>query len=170
MKKSTNIIAGFFLLFATSAFTVSTEKGSLIEKDKLGKNETGSATALAPVEERSQAFELPKVEVLEEDKIFTQVEIDASFQKNGGWAGFVKTAIESNMEELVAEGKAVTCRVSFLVTKDGTVTDVKALTMKDSKLAQIAVDAIKNSPKWIPAQQNGHQVKVYREQEITFNI
>lgn len=167
MKKSTHIIAGLFLLFATSSFTVVTGNGSLIEKDKLSKNETA---ALAPVEERSQAFELPKVLVLEEDKTFTQVEIDASFQKNGGWAGFVKAAIESNIEELVTEGRTVTCRVSFTISKDGTVTDVQALTMKDSKLAQIAVDAIKRAPKWIPAQQNGHQVKVLREQEITFTI
>jgi protein TonB len=113
---------------------------------------------------------LPKVSVLEEDKIFTHVEIDASFQRNGGWAGFVKTAIESNMDELVAEGRTITCRVSFTVSKDGTVIDVQALTMKDSKLAQIAVDAIKKAPKWTPAQQNGHYVNVYREQEITFNI
>lgn len=167
MKKSTNIIAGFFLLFATSAFTVKTDNGSLIEKDKLNKNEKG---VVAPVEERSQAIELPKVLVLEEDKVFTQVEIDASFNQKGGWAGFIRSAIESNMDELVAEGRSITLKVSFMVSKDGSLTNVQALNMKDSKLARIALEAIKNAPKWTPAQQNGHYVNVYREQEISFII
>jgi protein TonB len=33
-----------------------------------------------------------------------------------------------------------------------------------------AVKTIKRGPKWVPAQQNGRQVKAYRKQPITFVV
>jgi protein TonB len=39
--------------------------------------------------------------------------------------------------------------------------------MKGTKLAEVAVNAIRNGPKWIPAQQNGRQVNAYRLQPVT---
>lgn len=42
--------------------------------------------------------------------------------------------------------------------------------MKGSLLAEIAVGAIKNSPKWIPAQQNGKAVNAWRLQPVTLKF
>jgi hypothetical protein len=39
--------------------------------------------------------------------------------------------------------------------------------MKGSQLAKMAVNAVKNGPKWIPASQNGHTVASYRLQPVT---
>jgi protein TonB len=39
--------------------------------------------------------------------------------------------------------------------------------MKGSKLAEIAVNAIRKGPKWTPAQQNGRYVNAYRLQPVT---
>ncbi len=39
--------------------------------------------------------------------------------------------------------------------------------MKGTQLAKMAVNAVKNGPKWIPASQNGHTVASYRLQPIT---
>jgi periplasmic protein TonB len=47
------------------------------------------------------------------------------------------------------------------------VSDVQATTMKGSKLAEVAVNAIRKGPKWIPAQQNGRMVNAYRLQPVT---
>ncbi len=74
------------------------------------------------------------------------------------------------MDELTDAGESGTCRVRFIVSKDGSVSEVEALTMKNSKLAQIAVNAIRKGPKWTPAQQNGRMVNAYREQPVTFTI
>lgn len=124
-----------------------------------------------PVEEKSQVVEAPKVVAEEEDKVFTKVEIEASFPGgDGGWARYVKRAIEANIDELTDAGQSGTCRVRFIVSKDGSVSNVEALTMKGTKLAEIAVNAIRKGPKWTPAQQNGRHVNAYREQPVTFTI
>jgi periplasmic protein TonB len=59
--------------------------------------------------------------------------------------------------------------VRFIVRKDGRVTDamVFGTTVKGTKLAEIAIAAIENGPKWIPAMQNGRKVKAYRIQPVT---
>jgi len=124
-----------------------------------------------PQEEKSQVVEAPKVVAEDEDKVFTKVEIEASFPGgDGGWARYVKKAIESNIDDLTEAGESGTVRIRFIVSKDGTVSDVEALTMKSSKLAEIAKNAIRKGPKWTPAQQNGRHVNAYREQPVTFTI
>jgi protein TonB len=124
-----------------------------------------------PVEEKSQVIEAPKVVAEDEDKVFTKVDIEASFPGgDGAWARYVKKAIESNIDELTDAGESGTCRVRFIVSKDGSVSNVEALTMKGTKLAEIAVNAIRKGPAWKPAQQNGRQVNAYREQPVTFTI
>lgn len=124
-----------------------------------------------PVEEKSQVIEAPKVVAEDEDKVFTKVEIEASFPGgDGGWRRYVQKAIESNIDELTDAGESGTCRVRFIVSKDGSVSSVEAVTMKGTKLAEIAVNAIRKGPKWTPAQQNGRHVNAYREQPVTFTI
>jgi protein TonB len=39
--------------------------------------------------------------------------------------------------------------------------------MKDTHLAEIAMNAIRTGPKWIPAMQNNHAVAAYRLQPVT---
>ncbi len=63
-----------------------------------------------------------------------------------------------------------TCWVQFIVNENGKVSEVEALTMKNSKLSQIAVKAIKESPAWKPATQNGHIVIAYKKLPITFKM
>lgn len=124
-----------------------------------------------PVEEKSQVIEAPKVVAEDEDKVFTKVEIEASFPGgDGAWTRYVTKAIQNNIDELTDAGQSGTCRVRFIVSKDGTVSSVEALTLKGSKLAEIAVNAIRKGPKWTPAQQNGRHVNAYREQPVTFTI
>ena len=124
-----------------------------------------------PQEEKSQVVEAPKVVAEDEDKIFTKVEIEASFPGgDGAWTRYVQKAIESNIDDLTDAGESGTVRIRFIVSKDGTVSDVEALTMKSSKLAEIAKNAIRKGPKWKPAQQNGRHVNAYREQPVTFKI
>lgn len=146
------------------------EEAKVDVKTQEGKKDEG--VIAPPTEEKGTAVvEAPPAKSEDEDKVFTKVEIEASFPGGeAGWNRYVKKAIESNMDELTEAGESGTCRVRFIVDKEGNVSDVEALTMKNSKLAVIAVNAIRKGPKWTPAQQNGRQVKAYREQPITFTI
>ncbi len=101
------------------------------------------------------------------DKTFSKVEVEASFP--GGPAAWTKY-ITKYMQDYVSEFKRKdygTCIVRFIVDRRGHISDVEATTMKKSRLAKVAVEAIENGPKWIPAQQNGKTVNAYRLQPVT---
>jgi protein TonB len=120
------------------------------------------------VEVETKVVEAPKED---ENQVFTKVEVEASFP--GGeskWIQYVTREIERRIDELTEDGQAGTCVVQFIVDKEGNVSNVEATTMKGSKLAEIAVNAIKKGPKWIPAIQNGRQVKAFRRQPVTFRL
>ncbi len=105
------------------------------------------------------------------DSLFTRDEIEASFPGgDAGWSRYVTKEIGSHIDELTEAGQSGQCRVRFIVSKDGTVSDVVALTMKGSKLAEVAVNAIRKGPKWKPAMQYGRPVNAYREQSASFTI
>lgn len=104
----------------------------------------------------------------DEDKVFTKVEIEATFPGGlAGWTKYVSRAINAEIDEISEDGNFGTCTVRFIVDKNGNVSDVEATTMKGTKLAQVAVNAIRKGPKWTPAQQNGRFVNAYRLQPVT---
>lgn len=118
--------------------------------------EKGTGVVAAPVEKKEDP-----------DKIFTKVEIEASFPGGpSAWQKYVSRAIQSQLDEFT-ESDYGTCVVRFIVDRNGVVSDVQATTMKGSKLAEIAVNAIRKGPKWTPAQQNGRFVNAYRLQPVT---
>lgn len=101
--------------------------------------------------------------------IFTKVEVDPSFP--GGeqaWTRYVKKIIENNIQTLLQDNKSGTCRIRFIVNADSTISEINVMSMQGTRLAEIAINAIKKGPKWNPARQNGHIVSAYREQPITF--
>ena len=102
-----------------------------------------------------------------EDSVFYKVEIDAMFP--GGpdaWSKYVSRAISRELDEF-SDNDFGTCTVEFIVDKQGNVSDVHALNMKGSLLAEIAVNSIRKGPKWIPAVQNGVHVNARRLQPVT---
>ncbi len=104
-----------------------------------------------------------------DNRIFNKVETEAAFPGGeSAWAKYITSALQKEMPALKQEGKSGTCTVQFIVDGDGKVSDVKALTMKDTKLSEVAVKAIKNGPDWLPAMQNGIKVKAYHEQPVSF--
>lgn len=106
------------------------------------------------------------------NKIFEKVEIEASFK--GGEKAWYKY-LENNLEPGVAvengapEGR-YTVYVQFVVSKDGSISDVKALTSNGYGLEAEAVRVVKNGPAWIPAIQNGRRVNAYRKQPVIFQV
>jgi TonB-dependent SusC/RagA subfamily outer membrane receptor len=106
------------------------------------------------------------------DKVFTKVEHEAQFP--GGqlaWLKYISGVIKKNGNELIADKNSEgTCKVRFIVDVNGKAINVQAITMKGSKLAEVAVNAMKDVPNWIPAKQNGHVVNSYLIQPVTFAL
>lgn len=154
-----------------------------LEETKIGTvNQEGNkdeGIVAPPVEDKGGVVEAPKGD--DEDKVFTKVEIDAEFPGgNAAWTKYVTREIERNIDELQEDGKSGTVVVMFVVSKDGSVSEVRAMNCGEAgvanclgpgtKLSEIAVNAIKKGPKWKPAIQNGRQVNAYRRQPVTFQL
>lgn len=108
------------------------------------------------------------------NKEFTSVQVEAKYP--GGPAAW-KKYLERNLRKQTPvdngapPGQYVVV-VSFLVAKDGTTSEVKAISAPDPDYgtADEAVRVIERSGKWQPAIQNGRQV-IYREkQKIIFQV
>ena len=109
---------------------------------------------------------------LQGEKVFNKLEEEASFP--GGkdaWTAYLRQNLNANMP--VDEGwSAGTFQVmiKFIVSKDGSISDVVAENYSGSKTAQMCVDFIKKGPRWIPGKQNNLIVNSYKKQPITFVI
>jgi len=153
-----------------------------LEDTKIGtSNQEGikDEGIVAPPVDQGGVVEAPKSD--DEDKVFQKVEIDAEFPGGtASWFKYVQREIERNIDELQDDGKSGTVVVLFIVDKEGAVSDVRAMPCGEAgvakclgagtKLAEVAVNAIRKGPKWKPAVQNGRNVKAYRRQPVTFKL
>ncbi len=126
----------------------------------------------APVEDKgTQVVEVPKKDD-DEGKIFTKVEVDASFPGgNAAWTRYLKNNLnaETPVENGASEG-TYTVVVRFIVSKDGSISDVVGETKHGYGMEAEAIKIIKKGPNWTPALQNGRNVNAYRRQPITFVV
>lgn len=143
------------------------EEAKIALKTEVGVKDIGIVAP--PSDIKGTQVAAPPVSKKEDpDEIFTKVEIEAEFPGGpGAWTKYVTRAINNDIDEISEDGNFGTCIVRFIVDKNGIVSDVQATTMKGTKLAQVAVNAIRKGPKWKPAQQNGRMVNAYRLQPVT---
>ena len=123
----------------------------------------------APVDQGKQVIEEKKED---ENKVFEKVEIEAAFPGGeSAWRKYLERNLNANtpVDNGAPEG-SYTVWVQFIVDKEGNISDVKALTNHGFGMEDEAVRAIKRGPKWVPAIQNGRNVKAYRKQPITFVV
>ena len=125
----------------------------------------------APIEEKAtQVIEAPKVN--DEDEVFKSVQIEAEFPGgNAAWARYMQKSLDgfNPLDNRAAPGK-YSVVVSFIVSKDGSISDVQAETSFGYGMEELAIKAIKKGPRWKPALQNGRNVNAYRRQPITFVV
>jgi N-acetylmuramoyl-L-alanine amidase len=111
------------------------------------------------------------LKVQDGDKVFQKVETEAKFPGgDAAWAKYISASLNKVIDSLQTENKTGTCVVQFIVDMDGNISEVEPVTMQGTLLSRTIVDALKQGPKWIPAMQNGHKVKAYRRQPVTFQI
>jgi protein TonB len=108
----------------------------------------------------------------DENKIFEKVEIEAAFKGGeSAWRKYLERNLNPStpVDNGAPEGM-YTVYVQFVVSKDGSISDVKALTNHGYGMEGEAVRVIKKGPSWTPAIQNGRSVNAYRKQPITFQV
>lgn len=90
---------------------------------------------------------------------------------NFAWIQFIQRTLKP---EVPVRNRAplgqYTVIVQFVVDTDGKVTQIKSLTRFGYGMEEEAERMLKQSPRWIPAQQFGRKVKAYRRQPITFVV
>ena len=146
-----------------------------LEDTKIGTiNQEGAkdeGIVAPPVESGTGVVEAPKQDE-DYDKVFTVVQIPAEFP--GGlpaWAKYLERNLNRDLpvENGAPPGK-YTVVVSFIVDKNGGISDVVAENDPGYGTKGEAVRVITKGPKWKAAVQNGRNVIYRHKQSITFQV
>ncbi len=104
--------------------------------------------------------------------IFERVEIEASVNMQL-WRQQLEIHLQKPIEKAAKKGMKVgqyTVNVRFLVEKDGSISDVKALNDPGYGLAEASEKVVKTGPRWNAGIYKGKKVRSYHTQPITFVI
>jgi protein TonB len=146
-----------------------------LEDTKIGTiNQEGAkdeGVVAPPPEKSTGVVEAPKVEE-DYDKVFTVVQIPAEYP--GGLPAWTKY-LERNLNRDVPNDNGAppgkyTVIVSFIVAKDGSISDVTSENDPGYGTKAEAIKVIQKGPKWKPAVQNGRNVIYRHKQSITFVV
>ena len=108
----------------------------------------------------------PPQEVTEDNTIYNSAGIEVQPGFNGGmakWYSFLKNNF-TPPDEPGLKGKVI---ISFVVEKDGSLTDIKVLKDIGYGSGKEAERVLRKSPKWTPAEQNGRKVRCAFQQTFT---
>ena len=105
-----------------------------------------------------------------EQKVFDVVEQMPSFP--GGPSALFEYLSANVKYPPVAEENGVQGRVicTFIVERDGSITDVRVVKSVDPVLDKEAVRVLKSMPRWIPGKQNNSAVRVKYTTPVTFRL
>ncbi|HNL39860.1 MAG TPA: energy transducer TonB, partial [Saprospiraceae bacterium] len=116
-----------------------------------------------------EVVEQPKVV---EEKTYEMFDIQKAPSFVGGEAELLKylnqnikyppLARENNIQGVVA--------LTFVVNKDGSVSDVKVVKDIGGGCGKEAVRVVENMPRWVPGEANGHPVKVRFTLPVRFRL
>lgn len=132
--------------------------------------EAARTDVVAKVEEPPKPEPKQEVQKEVENKVFDVVEQQPSFP--GGQAALMSWLANNIHYPPVAEENGIQGRVvvSFVVEKDGSITQVQVVRGVDPSLDKEAVRVTKSMPKWTPGKQNGQAVRVKYNLPVTFKL
>ena len=106
----------------------------------------------------------------EENKVFDVVEQMPSYP--GGMSALMQYLSSTIKYPVIAEENGIQGRVicTFVVERDGSITDVKIAKSVDPSLDKEAMRVVSKMPKWIPGKQNGSAVRVKYTLPVTFRL
>ena len=130
-----------------------------------GNDETGGEVLKA-----KEVIAEPEPPKVEETKVFDVVEEMPQFP--GGQAALLEYLAKNIKYPVVAEENGVQGRVivTFVVERDGSITDVRVVKSVDPSLDKEAARVFKSMPKWQPGKQNGSAVRVKYTVPVQFRL
>jgi protein TonB len=145
-------------------------------QDELAKTNTAIGTFDVKGNDEAEGEVLKAKEVIadekpqEETKVFDVVEQMPEFP--GGAAALMEYLSKSIKYPAIAEENGIQGRVvcTFVVERDGSVTDVQVARSVDPSLDKEAIRVLKKMPRWIPGKQNGQAVRVKYTVPVTFRL
>ncbi|MBQ8158809.1 MAG: energy transducer TonB [Prevotella sp.] len=146
-------------------------------QDDLAKTNTAIGTFDVKGNDEAEGEVLKAKEVIadekpkeEETKVFDVVEQMPEFP--GGQAALLKWISDHIKYPAIAEENGIQGRVvcTFVVERDGSVTDVQVARSIDPSLDKEAVRVLKQMPRWNPGKQNGSSVRVKYTVPVTFRL
>ena len=105
-----------------------------------------------------------------EEEVFVVVEHDPEFP--GGMEKLYQYLSSNIQYPVEAKAKKVTGTVyiTFVIEKDGSISNIKPLRCPDESLCAEAMRVVKNMPKWKPGRQRGKPVRVQYNLPIKFSL
>ena len=130
----------------------------------------GNDDAAGEVLKAKEVIAQPEPPKEEETKVFDVVEQMPSFP--GGPSALFEYLSKNIKYPVVAEENGIQGRVivSFVVERDGSITDVRVVKSVDPSLDKEAQRVVKSMPRWIPGKQNGSAVRVKYTVPVTFRL
>ena len=150
------------LMNAQGSVSIADVKGNDEENGKdIADLKTITVQAPPPVEEKK---------VVEDNKVFDVVEQMPDFP--GGMSALMSYLNKNIRYPVVAEENGIQGRVivTFVVERNGSITDVQVVKSVDPSLDKEAIRVVKSMPNWIPGKQNGSAVRVKYTLPVTFKL
>ena len=153
------------------------EEDELKSQDELAKTNTAIGTFDVKGNDEAEGEVLKAKEVIadekpkeEETKVFDVVEQMPEFP--GGQGALFEYLTKNTRYPAVAEENNIQGRVivTFVVERDGSITDVKVAKGVDPSLDKEAMRVVRSMPKWIPGKQNGTSVRVKFTVPVLFRL
>lgn len=120
----------------------------------------------------AQVPPIPPDSVNIDNRVFTKVEVEANYP--GGEVAWKNFLIKNLNPDVPADhdAPAGTYRVivKFVVTRNGSLSDIQAETNQGYGMEEEVIRLIKRSGTWIAAVQNKRTVNAYRRQPVTFLV
>lgn len=140
------------------------------ERDAQQRAEEEAAARERERQERLAAEELARKAASEDNTVFDVVEVMPRFP--GGDAALMSWLGQNVHYPVVAEENGIQGRVicTFVVERDGSISEVKVVKNVDPSLDKEAVRVIRSMPKWVPGKQNGKAVRVKYTLPVTFRL
>ncbi len=146
-----------------------------MEDTKIGTiNQEGNKDdgVVAPPVEKDPGIVVAPRKADDIDVPFTSVQIEAQFK--GGMSEWTKYLERNLNKDLPSENGAPPADyaviVSFIVDRNGMISDVRAENDPGYGTKAEAIRVIQKSPNWLPAKQNGRDVVYRQKQKITFRV
>ena len=105
-------------------------------------------------------------DIVDDNNIYNTAGIEVKPDFPGGMAKFYKY-VGNNYRTPEEEGLAGKVYVTFVVEKDGSLTDIKVVRDIGYGTGKEAIRVLKSCPKWNPGEQNGKKVRVLYSLPIT---